>query len=154
MDQVFQYEIPVLHPLLVHFPVVLILLSACFALVWAVRNTNGALLSAVAIQCLAVLATTLSYLTGEEMEERGEGVPIVDMLAGIHEQAALATLILSTLTLIFLLGALFMKRRGMIHSGSHRPLRMLIIVLGITSIAAVLWTAHIGGTMVWGTVRL
>jgi uncharacterized membrane protein len=153
MDQVFQYEIPVLHPILVHFPVVLILIAAIFGGIWAFRNSTGALLSAVAIQSLAVLMTTFAYLTGEEMEDRGEGVPIVDLLAGIHEQAALSTLILSTSTLAVLLLVLFMKRRGMIHRGSHRPLRILLVLLGIASVLAVAWTAHVGGTMVWGTVR-
>ena len=153
MDQVFQYEIPILHPTLVHFPVVLILLAAAFAVVWAVRNSTGALMSAIAIQCAAVLMTTFAYLTGEEMEERGEGVPIVDLLVEIHEQAALFTLILATLTLLSLLVALIMRRRGMIHAGSHRPFRILIVLLALVSILAVVWTAHVGGTMVWGTVR-
>ena len=153
MDQVFQYEIPVPHPILVHFPVVLIVLAAAFGLVWAFKNSTGALLAAVSIQCLAVLTTTFAYLTGEEMEERGEGVPIVDLLVETHEQAALVTLVLSTLTLVAMLTALLMKRRGMIHKGSHPSLRILIGALGIASILAVAWTAHIGGIMVWGTAR-
>jgi hypothetical protein len=110
-------------------------------------------MSAIAIQCAAVLMTTFAYLTGEEMEERGEGVPIVDLLVEIHEQAALFTLILATLTLLSLLVALIMRRRGMIHAGSHRPFRFIIVLLALVSILAVVWTAHVGGTMVWGTVR-
>lgn len=152
MDQVFQYHIPLLHPILVHFPVALLIVAASFVALWLVRDRYSLLISAVCIQLIGVVATIGSYLTGEEMKAQSEGVPIIDSLVGLHESAAVLSIWLGSVALTAMAAATFLHRRDLSHAGTRLWIRLIVFILAMMALAAISWTAHIGGTMVWGTV--
>jgi len=157
MDQVFRYEIPVLHPILVHFPVVLVFVAAIFVLLWLLSDRVASLVTGAWILSAAFIMTIGAYLTGEEMEERSEGVPIVDTLVELHEGAALVSMIVIALALLSLVSVFYTQRRDKFSSGSQSSSRLwtriAVFILVLLAVVSIWWTAHIGGTMVWGTVR-
>jgi uncharacterized membrane protein len=153
METVFQYKIPVLHPLAVHFPVSLLLLAGVPALAWLVRGTVFWRQCTLFVLASGVAGALVAYFTGEAMEEQSEGVPIVDELVGLHEDMALYTVIVACLALAGFAWAALRSRR--IPDGQPEPLWMRLTLALAVFAAAVLvaWTAHIGSTMVWGVAR-
>ena len=151
MDAVFDYRIPVLHPLAVHFPLALLLAAALAALIWMFRGTFFWRNCTAFLVFLNIPATIFAYLTGDTMEERSEGVPIVDDLVDLHEQMGLYTLIASALACAAL-GALMIHQR-VNPAGEKDPIagRVGVALIILTAAALVAWTAHIGATMTWGT---
>ncbi len=152
MDQVFQYEIPVLHPVVVHFPIVLVLLAAVAAVVWLLRDRMAWLVAASYIQAVGLIGSVIAFLSGEALEEQSEGVPIVDELVDLHEEAALVAAWLIGISVAAFLAATYLTRRDTSRPGSPFWLRTLATLLAAAAAVAVAWTAHIGGTMVWGVV--
>lgn len=159
METVLQYRIPVLHPLVVHFPLSLLLASALVACVWVVRGTVFWRRCLLLLMVLGTAGSALAYLTGDAMEEQSEGVPIVDALIDLHEQMGLFTLVAALISLISL--AVFSVRQEQLRRNPFRhdplrdplPVRLMLSLLVFLSAALVAWTAHIGGTMVWGVPR-
>ena len=153
MNTVFQYEIPVWHPLVVHFPTSLLLAALLAALVWMAWGRAFWRRVTLLLLFLGFVGAGAAYLTGEEMEEQSEGVPIVDQLVELHETMALYTLLTSGAAVLFVGGAsVWLERRTTIERSPPDPL-LLRLLCGLTVLAAaafVAWTAHIGGTMVWG----
>ncbi len=156
-DSVFEYSIPYMHPLAVHFPLVLLLLACGAALVYAIRGTalwRHALLTFLA---LGAAAAFWAERTGEALEESMEGTPIVEELAGFHQQAAHWTVRASFLALLVGIGlSLWWRRKA---ASTTRPLqtlpeplwmRLVLLLLVGTTALLVAYTAHIGGVMVWG----
>lgn len=146
MDAVFQYEIPLLHPLAVHFPLALLLVGAAVVATWAVRGTDFWHRCGLLLFAAGFAGALFAYFTGETLKEQSEGTPIVDELVALHEDAALWTLILSGATLLALVGVLFWSRRDRLPTWA----RWLLAALALAAAGAVAWTGHIGGTMVWG----
>lgn len=154
MDAVFDYRIPVLHPLAVHFPLTLLLAAAIAALVWMFRGTPFWRHCTAFLLVLNVPAALFAYFTGEAMEERSEGVPIVDELVDLHEDMALYTLIASGLALAALTVVwIYSARKG---TSNLDPIggRVAVGLLILAAAALVAWTAHIGATMTWGAAAL
>lgn len=154
MDAVFDYRIPVLHPLAVHFPLSLLLVSALAALVWMFRGTSFWRQCTAFLILLSVPTALVAYLTGDVMEERSEGVPIVDELVDLHEKMALYTLIAAGVAALAMSVMLAMSyRRGQLV---RDPIvaRVGVGLLIMLAAALVAWTAHIGATMTWGTSAL
>lgn len=152
MDQVLQYEIPVLHPVAVHFPIVLVLLAAFVAVVWLLRDRMVWLIAASYIQAAGLIGSIIAFLSGEVMEEQSEGVPIVDELVHLHEDAALVAAWLTGISVAAFLLATYLTRRDTSRPGSPFWLRLLATLLAVGAAVAIAWTALIGGTMVWGVV--
>ncbi|QXD15223.1 hypothetical protein GQ464_017765 [Rhodocaloribacter litoris] len=155
MDVVFQYEIPYLHPLVVHFPLALILVGALTVFLWLIRGTVFWQRCALFLYSLGMAGALLAYFTGEAMEEAVEGAAIVEELVELHEQMALYTLLFTGLTLAGLVGmAVWAHYRPIARpQGDPILLRVLLGLLALLSAVLVAWTAHIGGTMVWGVAR-
>lgn len=153
METVFQYRIPVVHPLAVHFPLSLLLLAAVPALLWLARGTLFWRQCTFFMLTFGVAGALVAYFTGEAMEEQSEGVPIVDELVELHEDMALYTVIIACLALAFFAGMAFFARER--PSGEPEPFWVRLGLALAVLVAAVLvaWTAHIGGTMVWGVAR-
>lgn len=87
------------------------------------------------------------------MEEQSEGTPIVEELGGLHEDMALYTLLATGLTLAGMIALSFwLERRTTLERNPPDPLwaRLIVSFLAFLAAALVAWTAHIGGTMVWG----
>ena len=152
MGGLFDYEIPILHPLVVHFPIALIFAGAAAVVGWAVVPRPfwyrvGALgLSAGAV------ASLIAYVTGEAAEDAAEDVPIVDRYVDLHEDLGLYTLAVSvaaTIGLVLVQPAILF---GEDHAGKTPApvLRWAVAVLALAAAVLVAWTSHIGGIMVWG----
>jgi len=150
MEQVLRYSLPVFHPVIVHFPVGFALLSALIALIWLVRDHASWLVAALGVETLAVAGAVAAYLTGETMKRQSEGVPIVDELVRVHENAALVAIWASGFALLALLGAFLHTRSDVASPGTRRWIRFAAFLLVLAGALAVGWTAHIGGIMVWG----
>ncbi len=156
MDAVLQYEIPVFHPLVVHFPIALILVGALAAVVWAARGTAFWRDSTLWLFSLGLIGGIVAYKTGEALEEHTEGTPIVEELGALHEDMALYTLLVAgAMVLGMAVLGLWRKKQITLLRKQPDPLvaRLLVVLVALAAAALVAWTGHIGGTMVWGTAR-
>ncbi len=151
METLFQYEIPVWHPLVVHFPIALILVAALATVVWSVRGTSFWRRCALLLFTLGMGGAVFAYKTGEAMEEQSEGSPIVEELVGWHEDLALYTLVVTGVTLAALAGlSWWLERRTTPAPQDPLAARLALALAALAAAVLVAWTAHIGGTMVWG----
>lgn len=158
-DSVFEYSIPYWHPLVVHFPPVLLLLAGGTSAVYAIRGSAVWRRALLVLLSLGALAAYLAERTGEALEDSMEGTPIVDELVGFHQNAAHWTVRASLLALIGTVALTVWWRRNqrteMVDSGgsaSKDPLWMRLVLLLLACAAAALaaYTAHVGAVMVWG----
>ena len=154
MDAVFNYEIPALHPLAVHFPLALILASALTALVWSYRGSAFWRQSTLLLMVLGSAGAAFAYFTGDTMREQSEGVPIIEELVDLHEDMGLYTFIASMVATAALAGLSLARRRAGTDDAERDPilLRIAIACLVLMAAALVAWTAHVGATMTWGVV--
>jgi uncharacterized membrane protein len=155
MTPLFEYEIPILHPLLVHFPIALIIVGAVAVVAWALNPRAfwyrvGTL--AFAVGAASALA---AYLTGEAAADAAEDVPIVDELVHLHEDLAIYTLAATVITLVALVVTQSHLLSGDAEEGEPpRPaVRWIVACVAILAALLVAWTSHLGGIMVWGVPR-
>src|SRR5690606_37001962 len=92
IEEALQYEIPYLHPLAQHFPLVLLMLAAGAATAYAVLGTAVWRRTVLALLVLAVPAAYWAHRTGEALEDAVEGEPSVERFVEYHEAAATWTL--------------------------------------------------------------
>lgn len=146
-------DVPVVHPMVVHFPIALLLLTPALLVAWShVQNLswhNAAMMSASA----SAISTTAAYLTGEAMLAYSGESPMVKLLIERHETLALATLVGAWLVV----GALTAVYRVADYHPDHHAkspvpywMRSSIIVLSAITAALAAYTGHVGGQMVWG----
>jgi uncharacterized membrane protein len=162
-EQAFEYEIPYLHPLAVHFPLVLLLLAAGTATAYAALGTPGWRRALLTFLLLAAPSAYVAHQTGETLEEAVEGEPSVERFVEYHETAAAWTLRASIGALLVAAGgSLWWQRRrkekGAADSGGillKEPIALRLALLVPILIAALLvaYTAHLGGLMVWGVPK-
>ncbi|MFT5145173.1 MAG: putative membrane protein [Rhodothermales bacterium] len=150
MDRVFEYEIPVWHPIAVHFPIVLLLAAAGCVLVWMVADSRALLRASAVLAFLGSAAALIAKQTGEQMEEEAAGSAIVESMLEIHESAAdgvfVAAVALTALLCLVLLGDRWWPDRA----GTPWGIRLALALLAVATAALVVWTGHVGGIMVWG----
>ncbi len=151
METLFDYRIPVLHPLAVHFPLTLLLAAAIATLIWMFKGTPFWRNCTAFLVFLNVPAALFAYLTGDLMAERSEGVPIVDELVGLHEKMGLYTLVASCIVSVVMLIFLVYSYRRAPSNQDPIGARVAVGLLIMIAAALVAWTAHIGATMTWGT---
>ena len=173
MDLIAQYEIPFLHPLLVHFPLVLLLLGAAAAGLYLVLGRAVWRQAGLVLFALGALTAWAAGETGHDLHRVVEGDPVVDQVIGRHQAGAAWTLWTSALAAFaFALVSLArirvrLPRRKKAADGEEpevaepvvasrrEPLwgRVLVLPPAWAAAAAVAWTAHLGGIMVWGIPR-
>ena len=152
MDTLLQYDIPVWHPVVVHFPVALILTAAFVAVVWAARGTAFWRRATLLLLTVGMVGLTFAYFTGEAIEEYVERTAIVEDLLDLHETLGLYALIVTGIALVGVGGLSFWaERRTTLERDPPDPAAARIVLAVLTVGAAVLvaWTGHLGGTMVW-----
>jgi uncharacterized membrane protein len=159
-DAVFRYEIPYMHPLAVHFPLVVLLLAAATAGIYAARGTAVWRQATLMLLMLGAPTALWAARTGESLYDEMEGEPMVEELVGYHEEAAEWTVRVSVLALVVVLGGtLWWRRRQKTHiigdaSGMllREPwsLRLAVLVPTLVAAALVAYTGHVGATMAWG----
>lgn len=157
------YTIPYLHPLAVHFPLVLLVLAAAAAVAYAILGTAVWRRVVFALLLLGAPAAYWAQETGETLEEAVEGEPAVERFVEYHETAATWTVWMSLAALAAVAGAtLWWRRRQKVRvtagPGGAPPkeplgLRLLILLPALAAALLVAYTGHLGGLMVWGVPR-
>lgn len=154
MEAVFDYRIPVLHPLAVHLPLTLLLTAALAALVWMLKGSAFWRRCCAFLVLLSVPAAVFAYVTGDPMLDRSEGVPIIDELAPLHEQMALYTLVSTAIAAVSIIAySIYVYRRGpswLDPVGARVAVGLLVLIAA----ALVAWTGHIGSVMTWGVGKM
>lgn len=154
MEPLQTYEIPLLHPLAVHFPIALLVVGTVAVLLWVGKPTAFWYRCATLVYLAGSLGTIAAYFTGEAAEDYGEDVPIVEEIVELHEQMAIWTLAATLITLLTLV-----LLRPQLLSGTKDqtppafPIRVAVGVLAVVATILVAWTSHLGGLMVWGVPR-
>lgn len=148
------YQIPILHPVLVHFPIAFLLLAAVAGLAWLGWGTRFWRNVTLLLLLAGFIGGLGAYFTGEAAEEFAEGSARVEQFENQHESSALLTLMTAGLTLFVLAGYVGVSRR---LSPSDNPgdkdmlsVRVVVAVLAVASAVLVARTGHLGGLMVWG----
>lgn len=142
-----------LHPLIVHFPIVLLLLSPLFILISAVLappKGRPYMISAIIILLLGTASLFLAAETGEAGAERAEHTAAVNSVLETHEGLAEQTEIIFSGLSVILLGMVAIPRI-MRHQDTRLfttflPLSFLVLyAVGVLYLAN---TAHAGGRLV------
>jgi uncharacterized membrane protein len=141
-----------LHPLIVHFPIALLLVAPAFivlALIW--RRHGGVLMtSALVLMVLGTAASFVSVSTGEAAGKLADRTPEINRVLAHHEQLAERTrLVFTVLTVVFagLVAGPAVLRREL----SRAPVVVLsLLFLAVYGAGAVVLvnTAHNGGRLV------
>ncbi|HIG73971.1 MAG TPA: hypothetical protein EYQ24_05175 [Bacteroidetes bacterium] len=154
MELLTQYEIPYLHPLAVHFPLVLLLLAAAVGGIYLVRGTALWRRAALVFLLLGAASAYWASETGETLEDDVRGEPMVEAIMETHEQAAEWTLWSALAAALLFGGAAVWLRRlpAPTAVGERDPvlIRAVLAVAALVPAALVAYTAHLGGLMVWG----
>ena len=161
MEPIAQYEIPFLHPLAVHFPLVLLLLGAGAATFYLVLGRPVWRHAGLLLFVLGALSAWVAGETGHDLYNAVEGDPLVEDVVGLHRDGAEWTLWTSLAAALgfALVSAARLRRPAEGEeappSRPREPLwgRLLAFVPAAVAAALVAWTAHLGGIMVWGVPR-
>ena len=171
MEPIAQYEIPFLHPLVVHFPFVMLLLGFGAALLYLVLGRAAWRQAGLVLFSLGTAAAWAAAQTGQDLYRAVQGDPVVDAVVRYHQAGAEWTLAMGALAaLVFAVVSLARvrvrwPRRAPEADGEapepappaprREPLwgRVLAVVPAGLAAAAVAYTAHLGGVMVWGVPR-
>jgi uncharacterized membrane protein len=143
-------EIPYWHPVVVHFPIALLIFGAGTAAMYAVVGRafwRGVTLLAFAAGTLGAWA---AVWTGETIYEAVEGTPIVEALVETHEEFGEWALWLGVATTLVLVGITLWARRTKRDAADPLLLRLVVLALALAAAALVARAGHLGGTMVWG----
>jgi uncharacterized membrane protein len=142
-----------LHPLVIHFPIVLLLLSPIFLLISAALPPARGVpwrSAALLILLLGTVSLFVAAATGEaagELAERGGGV---DAVLSAHEQLASETRILFFVLSVILLGMTALPRilRRQETRVSTTLLPLAYLVFYSVGVLYLVNTAHAGGRLV------
>ena len=142
-----------LHPLVVHFPVALLLVAPLFVLIGALwpRRTNLAFLGcALILMSLGTAGTFVAQSTGEAASRATVQAPALAALIEQHEDLAEATgwvfLSLTTIFAVMLYGLVLVQKRG--QPAIARYLPVIYLVLYMAGAVLLIQTAHRGGQLV------
>ena len=155
LDLLSQYDIPYLHPLAVHFPLVLLLLGAGVAALYAALGRPVWRQAALAFFALGAVSAYVARETGHELEHAVEGEPVVEAVVETHETMANYTMWTAAFTALAFGGlTVVLRQRAQREAvlGDREPLgwRVAVLVPALAAALLVAYTAHLGGVMVWG----
>ncbi len=141
-----------LHPLVVHFPIALLLAAPAFvvlALLWR-RHAKGLMVAALILMALGTASSFVAVSTGEAAGKLADRTPEVNRVLAHHEELAERTRLLFTvLTVVFaglVAGPALLKRELPRVPSVVLPLLFLVVYGAGTVVLAN--TAHNGGRLV------
>ena len=152
-DLLAQYDVPYLHPLAVHFPIVLLLVAAGAALLYALVGRGVWRVAALVLFALGAAGALVAQQTGQALAQDVEGEPLVEAVLGAHSRTAGYTLWASAAAVLAFGGlTVAARRRGDTGGAAREPLAWRLAALVPATAAALLvaYTGHLGGVMVWG----
>ena len=171
MEPIAQYEIPFLHPLVVHFPFVMLLLGFGAALAYLVFGRAVWRRAGLVLFAMGTLGAWVAAETGQDLYRAVQGDAVVDSVVRYHQFGAEWTMAMGALaSVVFVVVSLArirvrFRRRAPEAEGEEplppppaprrEPLwgRLLAVLPAGAAAAAVAYTAHLGGVMVWGVPR-
>lgn len=149
-EQLADYTIPLLHPVVVHFPVALSAVAFVTAAIWLIRNRMRWWRMTFVLELLAFSGAFLALRTGEAMEDQSEGVAMVDRFVELHETMGERAVWALGLAVVMLIGMRWVGLRETAHAGVRLRWRVLAFILVAAAALLVALTGHIGGIMTWG----
>jgi uncharacterized membrane protein len=142
-----------LHPLIVHFPIALLLTAPLFVIVGAVLSPSKGrtfLMSGLILMMLGTVSVLLSVETGEAAGSVARADPVIKAAIYEHQELAEATQVLFLALTVAFAGLLFVPK--WIHTDlGHRAntsLLAVFLILYTTGILILINTAHHGGLLV------
>jgi uncharacterized membrane protein len=142
-----------LHPLIIHFPIALLLLAPLFILISAVLAPSKGKPYMIAALLLVALGTGTLFIAGStghaasELAERGESVNIV---LEMHEDLAAGSQVVFGVLAVILLGLFLVPR--LLHRQEDRLystfLPVAFLAMYFAGILFLINTAHAGGRLV------
>ena len=151
LEALTEYTIPVLHPIVVHFPVALGLTALLTAGVWLFRNQDTWWKATALLTLLAFIGGIAALRTGEVMEEQSEGVAIVDRFVHLHEELAEWSVWILGVAFVSILAAVWLGGRDTAHAGTPKRWRLVAFLVVLAAAVLLGLTGHVGGIMTWGT---
>lgn len=142
-----------LHPLIIHFPIALLLVAPLFVIVGGVISPpkgKAFLISALILMALGTGSVFLSMETGEAARGMASTNPVIEAVIDEHQDLAEATLVLFSVLTIAFAALLFVPKCVRAEFG-HRVNEALLAVFLIfyaTGILFLVNTAHHGGLLV------
>jgi uncharacterized membrane protein len=139
------------HPLIVHFPIALLLVAPLFVLLGVVlRRGRPFLWAALLLMTIGTMATFVAVSTGEEAGKLAERTPQINAVLEHHEELAEATrAVFTALTVIF---AAIVMAPAAVHRLQGRTFRIVLPLAFLACYGAGLVflvnTAHNGGRLV------
>jgi len=141
-----------MHPLIIHFPIALLLVAPVFVVMGAIRSSSGKpfLMTALILMLLGTGATWIAVPTGEAAAKLAERTPQINVALEHHEELAETTrLLFTSLSLIFaviVLGPrLLRKDLDRLPATALLTAFLLLYAAGALVLAN---TAHAGGRLV------
>ena len=141
-----------LHPLIVHFPIALLLVAPILVLggMLLPRHSTGLFIAALVLMAIGTVATYFAISTGEAAAEIAERMTPVSAILENHEELAETTRVIFTvLTVIFvaiLFGPMLFKRR--LGDRSSLVLNAAFLLLYFGGTLVLVKVAHQGGRLV------
>jgi len=134
-----------LHPIVVHFPIALLLVAPLFVLLWLLRRPGmGA--AALLVMLLGTGSLLAAMATGEEAEDRAEAVAAAKATLESHEELAETTRnVFAGLTIAF---ALLLAAPKLIRRELPRAVGALFLLAYVGCLLLVVKTGHEGGRLV------
>lgn len=149
-EQLADYTIPLLHPVVVHFPIALALAAVLTALIWMARNKMRWWRMTVVLNLLAFLGGIAALRTGEAMEDQSEGVTMVDRFVEWHETMGERAVWALGTAIVVLFVMRWIGLREVAHAGVRLRWRLIAFFFVLLAAVLVALTGHIGGIMTWG----
>ena len=142
-----------LHPLIIHFPIALLLTAPLFVIIGGVLSPpkgKSFLISALILMALGTASVFLSTETGEAAKGKLGSDPVIKVVIVEHQDLAEASEVLFSVLTIAFAALLFLPRWVHVELG-HRVNEALLAVFLIfyaTGILFLINTAHHGGILV------
>jgi uncharacterized membrane protein len=135
-----------LHPAVVHFPIVLILFGAVFALPALFLPRWHLPIFAAALLALGAIGTALARQSGEHDGKNIRETPAIERVLDRHEEWAERTLIAAIVAAVLAFGVVATSRWPAVS----RSLAVATVAAAFVSTWCVVETGHYGGQLVYG----
>ena len=141
-----------LHPIIVHFPIALLLIApilVLFGIIWP-KQGRGLLIAALLVMALGTIATWFAVATGESAAELAERTPGVAATLERHEELAETTKAIFTVLTIVFAGILFVPSliRRSLGRKSTAVVNLAFLVFYAAGAVVLANVGHEGGRLV------